>query len=133
MGDATNTGQGFRDLIAWQKARLAVRLVYEWSACFPESERFGLVSQMRRAAVSVPSKIAEGYGMGTQPAFARYLRLARGSLAELQTQVQLAIDLGLASSPEPIEAALAETGRVLQGLIRSVMKSRPDNHAGPST
>ena len=81
----------YRDLIAWQRAMELVRLLYQVTARMPESERFGLTNQMRRAAVSIPSNIAEGYARQTTLDYIKFLRTARGSLAELATQVEIAI------------------------------------------
>ncbi len=114
----------FRDLIAWQKGRVLVKHVYQVTTAMPASERFGLTSQMRRAAVSIPSNIAEGYARQSLADYLRYLRMARGSLAELETQLVLAEDLGFLRVSEPVAAVLAETDRVVQGLIRSLDRGR---------
>jgi len=110
----------FRDLIAWQKAMAMAREVYRLTRPMPAEERFGLTSQMRRAAVSVPSNIAEGYGRQSTDDYLRFLRMARGSLAELDTQIELALGLDMIQGPEPTIEILRETDRVLQGLIRSL-------------
>ena len=90
-----HTVKSYRDLIAWQKARELVKEEYLLTANFPVGERFGLVSQMDRAVVSVPSNIAEGYGRATTQDYLHFLRIARGSACELETQLVLAEDLGL--------------------------------------
>jgi four helix bundle protein len=110
----------FRDLIAWQKAMELTRNIYRATAAMPESERFGLTNQMRRAAVSVPSNIAEGYGRQSTADYIRFLRNARGSLAELSTQYELATSMEMISANQPLLELEAETDRVLQGLIRSL-------------
>lgn len=110
----------YRDLIAWQRAKALSVLIYKWSKAMPESEKFGLTNQMRRASVSVPSNIAEGYARGTTADYIRFLRNARGSLAELSTQVEIASEAELIQVDPQIEALLLETDRVLQGLIRSL-------------
>ena len=110
----------FRDLIAWQKAMQLAQELYAASAIMPDSERFGLTSQMRRSAVSVPSNIAEGYARQSTDDYIRFLRIARGSLAELSTQVELATRLRFIQPPPSLTDLLAETDRVLQGLIRSL-------------
>lgn len=97
-----------------------VGAVYRWSRAMPEGERFGLTNQMRRAAVSVPSNIAEGYGRGTRADYVRSLRIARGSLHELDTQLRLAVSLEMLKEDEGVRSLLDETDRVLQGLIRSL-------------
>jgi four helix bundle protein len=110
----------FRDLIAWQKAMELTKQIYRITAQMPGPERFGLTSQMRRAAVSVPSNIAEGYARQSRTDYIRFLRMARGSLAELQTQTVLSEQLGFCRVPEQLSELLSETDRVLQGLIRSL-------------
>jgi four helix bundle protein len=116
----SNEIKTFRDLIVWQKAMLLARSIYHVTALLPESEKFGLANQIRRAAVSVPSNIAEGYGRQSRADYLRFLRQARGSLMELQTQLILIEELGLAAVPAETTRILAETDRVLQGLIRSL-------------
>ena len=86
----------------------------------PDNERFGLIAQMRRAAVSIPSNIAEGFGRQSLVDYLRFLKTARGSLMELQTQVILSQELCLRPASESLNDLLAETDRVLQGLIRSL-------------
>ena len=110
----------YRDLIAWQKSMDLVRLVYQATARMPESERFGLTNQMRRAAVSIPSNIAEGYARQTTADYIKFLRMARGSMAELATQIQLASDLKMITPNPRLAALLEEQDRILQGLIRSL-------------
>jgi four helix bundle protein len=110
----------FKDLIAWQKAMALARQVYRATTSMPESERFGLTSQMRRASVSVPSNIAEGYARQSRTDYLRFLRMARGSLAELETQLILAEDLGYIQVPSELRDIRSEADRVLQGLIRSL-------------
>src|SRR5579875_2284019 len=87
----------FRDLQVWQKSMALAAAVYSLTDGFPKREVFGLTSQMRRSAVSVPSNIAEGHGRLSDPSFALFLGHARGSLYELETQTELAIQLVFAS------------------------------------
>jgi four helix bundle protein len=112
----------FRDLIAWQKAMELARQVYRETANMPDSERFGLTIQMRRAAVSVPSNIAEGHGRESRTDYIRFLKMARGSLMELQTQLILAEELGFIRISATLRELEAETDRVLQALIRGLEK-----------
>jgi len=112
--------RNFRDLAAWQRGMELAERLYSETSELPDSERFGLVSQLRRAAVSVPSNIAEGYGRGTTAEFLRFLRVARGSVFEIQTQIELARRLGLTNPHASVVDLIAETDRVLQGLIRSL-------------
>lgn len=84
----------FRELTVWQRAMRVVKQIYEITKGFPDEERYGLVAQMRRSAVSIPSNIAEGHTRQTKKEFKQFLAIARGSAAELQTQLMLARDLG---------------------------------------
>ena len=109
----------FEDLNAWKKSMELVCDVYMTTAAFPKSETYGLASQMRRAAVSVPSNIAEGKGRSTDRDFAHFLCNSRGSLHELQTQIMIAGRLGYIK-PETAKRLLEETkvvGRLLHGLL----------------
>src|SRR5580765_4070053 len=110
----------FRDLIACQKGMELARQVYQATARMPDHERYGLTSQMRRAAVSIPSNIAEGHGRESRAEYLRFLRIARGSLMELQTQLILAEQLSFIQVSTELAALQAETDRVLQGLIRGL-------------
>ena len=83
----------YKDLLAWQNAKALAVQTYRVTEGFPKSELFGLTSQMRRAAVSIASNIAEGQGRSSKPDFARFLRVSRGSLLELETQLQIAQEL----------------------------------------
>ena len=116
----------YRDLLAWQLSRTLAQGVYRATESFPLRERFGLAVQMRRAAISVMSNIAEGASRGSDRELRRFLLIARGSLAELQSQLMLALDLHLmaAEYTEPLTQASSETARVLHGLLRSYPKSR---------
>jgi four helix bundle protein len=96
------------------------RVIYKVSASLPDSERFGLQSQIRRAAVSVPSNIAEGFGRESTTELLRFLRVARGSLFELRTQLRLSVDLSMLPSDAIPTDLVDETDRVLQALIRSL-------------
>ena len=91
------TVKTFRDLIVWQQAMDLVTVIYRQSMPFPKSEMFGLTSQMRRCAVSIPSNIAEGYGRHSTIDYIRFLQISIGSLYELQTQVEIARNLGMVS------------------------------------
>jgi four helix bundle protein len=119
-----------RDLIAWQKGMALSKAVYRATTHMPSSEQFGLTSQMRRAAVSVPSNIAEGYALESRRAYLKHLRIARGSLAELSPQWELAVDLEMLRQSTHILDLLAEADRVLQGLIRAVRESRAKPRRG---
>lgn len=114
----------FRDLIAWQKGMALAEEVYRVSDDFPRREMYGLTRQVRDAAVSVPSNIAEGKGRQTKKDYLQFLFRARGSLYEAQTQLELARNLKMLAedSFQMVGANAAEAGRVLNGLIRSVQR-----------
>jgi four helix bundle protein len=125
----------YRDLKAWQKAMDLVRIVYSSTRQMPASEQFGLTNQMRRAAVSIPSNIAEGYARQSTIDYIRFLRTARGSLAELSTQVEIVISMLMLPDNQPLISLLQEVDRILQALIRSLeqkLKS-PKRAPGPNT
>ena len=117
--------RGFKDLEVWQVSMRLVRVCYDLTKGFPESERFGLTNQLRRSAVSVPSNIAEGHGRGSPKSFLQFLWIANGSLAELETQVLLAVDLQFVASDRAAESIelVRQVGRMLTGLRRSIEKS----------
>ena len=112
----------FRDLRVWQEAMKMASEIYKSTANFPKHEVYGLSQQLRRAAVSVPSNIAEGKGHHSDKEFAHFLFHARGSLLELQTQLMIAEDLQYLTKAEAgRQLALAEAvGRALSGLISSL-------------
>jgi len=107
-------------LEAWQQALELVKTVYSITSQFPKTEIYGLTSQMRRAAVSIPSNIAEGAARETTPEFLRFLYIARGSLAELETQILIAKDLGYIKDAGPLHEGLDRVSAPLSGLIRSL-------------
>lgn len=117
----------YRDLIVWQRAMELARIMYRETGQMPAEERLGLVQQMRRAAVSVASNIAEGYARQGRADYIRFLKTARGSLAEVSTQYELAQSLGLLSSSQEVQRLLEETERVLQGLLTSLNKPKLPN------
>lgn len=85
--------KSFRDLLVWQKSMSLVTSIYQLTRDFPHAEMFGLTSQLRRASISIPSNIAEGYGRNTSKDYLRYLQIALGSLYEMQTQLEIASNL----------------------------------------
>ena len=119
---ALSKRQSYRDLIAWQKARRFTKLIYEVTTNFPRHELFGLTMQLRRAAVSIASNIAEGQARHSRKEFVHFLRIARGSLAEVDTQIILAQDLDLLSVPDADRCLhdSDELNRILAGLIASM-------------
>jgi len=112
----------YKDLIAWQKGMVLVKSIYDATDGFPAHEMYGLVSQLRRAAVSVPSNIAEGKAHYSNRDFVRSLRHARGSLAEIETQVLIAEQRMYMASEKAarLSQQLDELGRILSGLINSL-------------
>jgi four helix bundle protein len=115
-------GQHFKDLIAWQKAVEMVTEVYKLTDNFPKREVYSLTDQIRRAAVSVPSNIAEGQGHHNNREFLHFLRHSSGSLAELETRLCIAEKLGYAeaASIAQLLERVHEVGRILNGLIGSI-------------
>ena len=117
-------------LEVWRDAMQLVEAVYAYSAGFPDQERFGLTSQLRRSAVSVPSNIAEGAARRSTSEFLRFLSMARGSLAELDTQIQIAARLRLAPRDAALEVLIDRTFAKLNAFIRSLDKPSVGEDAG---
>ena len=113
----------FQDLLVWQKAHALTLAVYKLTAHFPREEMFGLTSQMRRAAASVPANIAEGFKRRGQADKARVLNIAEGSLEELRYFFILSADLGYGATASHEEQA-AEVGRMLGAYVRTVRGNR---------
>jgi four helix bundle protein len=113
--------RNYSDLIVWQRAMDFVEAIYRATKGFPVDERYGLTSQMRRAAISIPSNIAEGQGRGGMVGMVRFLRIAYGSLREVETQVILAGRLSYleASTERSLLDCASEIGRLLNGLMKS--------------
>jgi four helix bundle protein len=114
----------YRDLVAWSLGMKLARAIYKATQQMPKSELFGLTNQMRRAVVSIPSNIAEGYCRQSTADYLKYLRIARGSLGELSTQVELSMDLKMLDPNRQVSDLMAEEDRVLQGLIRSLERKK---------
>ena len=118
-----------KKLDVWQRAMKTAQMVYELTSTFPAEEKFGLVSQMRRAVVSIPSNIAEGAARQGGREFRNFLSMAQGSLSELDTQLELAVLFGFVSNENLVEITgeLLRIDKMLSGLIRSLTKkdSRP--------
>jgi four helix bundle protein len=113
---------GFEDLIGWQKAMDLVESIYRLTVQFPTEERYGLTSQLRRAAVSTPSNVAEGYGRRTRADYVRFVDIARGSANEIQTQLVLCQRLRMATQEQirhPLEQ-VKEVQRILKGLVHAL-------------
>lgn len=116
--------KSYRDLIVWQKSMNWVTLVYSIVEVFPESEKFGLISQIKRSSVSVPSNIAEGYGRNYKRDYAKFLQVARGSLYECQTQIEIALNLGFIKREQIMEVSnlSIEIEKMLNSLINKLLE-----------
>ncbi|BCY29023.1 four helix bundle protein [Flavobacterium okayamense] len=116
--------KSYRDLIVWQKSMNWVTLVYKISEVFPESEKFGLVSQIKRSSVSVPSNIAEGYGRNYKKDYAKFLQIARGSQYECQTQIEIAVNLSFIKREQIQEASdlSIEIEKMLNSLVNKLLE-----------
>src|ERR1700730_4448502 len=114
--------QNYKDLIVWQKGIELGKIIYRLTATFPQEERFGLISQMRRAAVSIPSNIAEGQARRTTPEFIQFVLHTEGSAAELDTQIILAVELNFCCKTDalPIYELKDEIRRMLNALRRKL-------------
>ena len=116
---------GYRELRVWQCGKELAVMIYRLTSCGPLARDFGLWDQLRRAAVSIPSNIAEGDERDTNKDSVRFLYIAKGSLAELRTQLEIARDIGVLDSSDYLaaEASCAEIGRMLGSLIKARTKA----------
>ena len=116
--------QSFMDLRVWKEGMDLVEACYLLSSSFPKDEMYGLTAQLRRAAVSVPANIAKGYGRESMGSYVHHLRIAQGSLRELQTHVLLAerIKITTAQAAAPVLVRCETVAKMLNGLIRSLNK-----------
>ena len=119
--------RSYRDLLVWQKGMDVAAEVYRLSRAWPKEEVYGLTSQARRAAGAIPANIAEGYGRQSTASYGQFLKIARGSLKELETHLLLAERVGLTAQGSCADALRQtdELGKMLGGLIRSVGKKGP--------
>jgi four helix bundle protein len=115
-------GKNFKELLTWQRAMDLVEAVYLTTKTFPKDELYGLTSQMRRAAISIPSNIAEGQGRDHTKEFVHFLSVAYGSLSELETQILIAARIQYVTSQdsEKLLGLVGEVGRLLNGLSKSL-------------
>ena len=125
-------GFSHRDLIVWQKSMKLVSLVYTFSKEFPADERYGLTSQMRRAAVSVPSNIAEGRSRSSRKDFAQFLHISLGSVAELETQIEIAKNLSFGNN-QGYTACMELLGEVRRMLLAFITKLKNEQISEPRT
>jgi four helix bundle protein len=121
--------KNYKELKVWQKAYQLCITIYKITKDFPKDERYGLTSQIRRSAVSVPSNIAEGYGRKTTPEYIRSLFIAYGSHCELETQILLSKDLGYIKT-EDFEALQKDVGEV-ERMLKALIKSLQNKHSNP--
>jgi four helix bundle protein len=114
--------RSYRDLVAWQKSFELGLEVHAVAGTLPDSERFGLISQLRRGAVSISSNIAEGYGRGSRADYVRFLKIARGALFEVDTQMLFAQRLGYVSAEKfaALDDRRSDCEKLLAALIRSL-------------
>jgi four helix bundle protein len=117
-----NETQSYKDLLVWQKGISLAKMIYKLTNSFPREEKFGLVSQMRRAAVSVPSNIAEGQARHTTGEFVQFVSHAEGSIAELDTQLIVSVELSFCAKRDalPVYEAIDELRRMLNALRRKL-------------
>ena len=114
--------RGFQDVEVWKSAHGWVLKIYKLTEAFPRQEMFGLTSQLRRAAVSVPANIAEGYGRESPGSYAQHLRVAQGSLKELETHLDLACRVRIVDeqATNPMFSKSEAVGKMLRSLIRAI-------------
>jgi four helix bundle protein len=112
----------YRELIVWQKSMSLVTLIYKLVVQLPENEKYGLTSQIKRSAISIPSNIAEGYGRNYRKDYSRFLQIARGSLFENQTQLEIAVNLDFIKIEdlEEIKELSIEVEKMLNSLIKKL-------------
>ena len=118
--------QNFKDLLVWQRGMEHAKTIYEMTRRFPADERFGLVAQMRRCAVSIPSNLAEGQARHTTGEFIQFISHSEGSLAELETQLRLSVEIGYCSAAETENtlAFMEELRKMLNSLRRRLSSAR---------
>lgn len=122
--------QYYRELKVWQKSMELVTQAYTCTGCFPKEETYGLTAQLRRAAISIPSNIAEGASRDSTKDFLRFIAISIGSLAEMETQFIIAKNLNFLTSDAliPLEEKAAEVGKMLRGLQKSLESKLTTNH-----
>lgn len=121
MNEKINT---YRNLIVWQKPVALVTAIYTLTKSFPQEEKFGIVSQLNRASVSIPSNIAEGWGRESSKNYLQFLRISRGSLMETETLLEISKNLKYINDKDfkIISDNIEEVSKILQGLIKSIQQ-----------
>ena len=112
--------KSYKELLVWQKSMNMVTQIYDLTKTFPEEEKFGLISQMRRCSVSIPSNIAEGWGRLSRKNYIQFLRISRGSLYELETQILITKQLNYINDSESVENLIIEISKMLNSLIKKL-------------
>ena len=112
--------KSYKELIVWQKSMLLVKDIYLITAQFPADEKYGVVSQMRRACISIPSNIAEGWGRLSKKSYTQFLRISRGSLYELETQLLIIKELNYIKETKKQEDLIIEISKMLNSLIKKL-------------
>ncbi len=123
-----NSFKSYRDLEVWKKAMSVAKEIYKATSEFPAEERFGLVNQLRRAAVSVPSNLAEGHARATAADFSRFISISMGSVAEVETQILLSAELGYLDhkNKDLLLSELDLVGKMLRGLSKAIVPRKTD-------
>jgi four helix bundle protein len=116
--------KNFQDLVVWQKAHRFVLSVYGYTEAFPKNELYGLTSQLRRSAVSIPANIAEGFKKKTRPDKAKFMNIAQGSLEETRYYLILSKDLDYGDNSQ-LKEQLEEVSKLLQAYLSSILNSKP--------
>lgn len=118
--------ESYQDLLVWQKGMALAEMCYRLTRQFPREEMYGMISQIRRAAASVPANIAEGWGRENQGEFIQFLKIAQGSLKELETHLLLAVRVELTTQElaNPALKQCEELGKMLRAFLRSMQKRR---------
>lgn len=118
------TIQSYRDLLVWQRAMALAAACYRETRTFPREEAFGLTAQIRRAAASIPANIAEGHGRESTGVYIQFLRVAQGSLKELETHILLSVDVGFLAQDvsDGLLGTCEEVGKMLRSLIRALQR-----------
>jgi len=120
--------RGFKDLIVWQRSMALAARSYKITKSFSREEIYSLTSQIRRAAISIPSNIAEGHGRGSKSTLANFIDIALGSAAELETQLEISLRVGYLAQ-ENYDSLLAELTKIVRMLYGSLNKVQPQRHA----
>ena len=126
MDEKAEQIRDYRDLIVWKEAMEIAELIYSLTRAFPREELFGMTSQMRRAAVSIPCNVAEGFGRAQRKSFIQFLRVAQGSLKELETQALLSGRVGFLS-PDQVDNIISRCQRLGRRLVQFVLSLSPDD------